>query len=145
MSLRRAFTTPSCGVDDIAIVNVEPGEIDTARGHLHGLLGQVTLKPKDGVLWAYPTLNAKGLAEASPLHIKVVAGARYENYMQIELEPFPLVAGQSRPEIVLSVQHQHNPRVKSRAISSRAKTIQRDMPIVHAQMRAPGEPPIDTQ
>jgi len=31
--------------------------------------------PKDGVLWAYPTLNAKGLAEASPLHIKVVAGA----------------------------------------------------------------------
>ena len=32
---------------------VGPGELDTARGHLHALLGQVTLKPKDGVLWAY--------------------------------------------------------------------------------------------
>ncbi len=48
--------------------NVEPDEIDTARSHLHGLLGQVTLKPQDGVLWAFQTLNAKGLAEASPLH-----------------------------------------------------------------------------
>ncbi len=46
--------------------NVRPGEIDTARGHLHALLGQVTLKPKDGVLWAHPTLKAKGPAEASP-------------------------------------------------------------------------------
>jgi len=56
------------------------------------LLGQVTLKPKDGVLWAHPALNAKRLTEVSPLHIKVVAGARYENYMQIDIEPFPLVA-----------------------------------------------------
>ena len=31
---------------------IEPGELDTARGHLHALRGQVTLKPKDGVLWA---------------------------------------------------------------------------------------------
>ncbi len=69
---------------------VEPGELDTARTHLHALLGQVTLKPKRGVLWAYPALNAKGLTEVSPLHIKPVAGARYENYMQIDLDPFPL-------------------------------------------------------
>jgi len=55
--------------------SVESGELDTARSHLQALLGQITLKPKDGVLWAYPTLNAKGLAEACPLHIKVVAGA----------------------------------------------------------------------
>ena len=54
---------------------VEPGELDTARTHLHALLGQVTLRPKGGVLWAYPALNAKGLTEVSPLHIKVVAGA----------------------------------------------------------------------
>ena len=46
--------------------NVEPGEIDAARSHLHALLGQVTLRPKDGVLWAYPTLKAKGLASVSP-------------------------------------------------------------------------------
>ena len=55
--------------------NVEPGEIDTARSHLRALLGQVTLKPKDGVLWAYPTLKAKGLTEASPLPLILVAGA----------------------------------------------------------------------
>ena len=54
---------------------VEPGELDTARMHLHALLGQVTLKPKDGVLWAYPTLKAKGLTEASPLPLILVAGA----------------------------------------------------------------------
>ena len=55
--------------------NVEPGELDTARSHLHALLGQVTLKPKDGVLWAYPTLKAKGLTEASPMPLILVAGA----------------------------------------------------------------------
>ncbi len=56
---------------------VEPGEIDTARSHLHALLGQVTLRPKDGVLWAHPTLKAKGLTEASPLPLILVAGARF--------------------------------------------------------------------
>ena len=50
------------------------------------------LKPRDDILWAHPTLNARGLTEVSPLHINVVAGARYVNYMQIEIEPFPLVA-----------------------------------------------------
>ena len=39
--------------------NAEPGELDTARSHLHALLGQVTLKPKNGVLWAYPILKPK--------------------------------------------------------------------------------------
>jgi len=57
--------------------NVEPGELDTARGHLHALLGQVTLRPQDGVLWANPTLKAKGLTEASPLPLILVAGARF--------------------------------------------------------------------
>jgi site-specific DNA recombinase len=58
--------------------NVEPGELDTARGHLHALLGQVTLKPKDGVLWAHPALKTKGLTEVSPLPLIVVAGAGFE-------------------------------------------------------------------
>ena len=58
--------------------DVEPGELDTARSHLHALLGQVTLKPKDGVLWAHPTLKAKGLTEASPLPLIMVAGAGFE-------------------------------------------------------------------
>ena len=58
--------------------HVKPGEIDTARGNLHALLGKVTLRPKDGVLWAHPALNAKGLTEVSPLPIKVVAGAGFE-------------------------------------------------------------------
>jgi hypothetical protein len=62
--------------------NVGPGEMDTARGHLHALLGQVTLKPKDGELWAYPTLKAKGLTEASPLPLILVAGARFNNSLR---------------------------------------------------------------
>ena len=41
------------------------------------------MKPKRGVLWAYPALNAKGLAEASPLHIKVVAGVRSQRYLAL--------------------------------------------------------------
>ena len=53
-------------------------EVETARAHLSALLGKVELRPKGGVLWAFPALNAKGLAEASPLHIKVVAGAGFE-------------------------------------------------------------------
>ena len=86
----RALVTDFEGLASNPIM--QPDELDSAQGHLHALLGQVTLKPKDGVLWAHPVLNAKGLAEASPLHIKVVAGARYSNYMQIEIEPFPLIA-----------------------------------------------------
>ena len=58
--------------------DAEPGELDTARTHLHALLGQVTLRPKDGVLWAHPTLKAKGLTEASPLPLILVAGAGFE-------------------------------------------------------------------
>jgi hypothetical protein len=57
------------------IPTLNQGELDTVRGHLHALLGQVTLKPKDGVLWAYPTLKPKKptLKESRPLIL--VAGA----------------------------------------------------------------------
>ncbi len=67
-------------------------KIDTARSNLHALLGQLTRQPKDGVFWMHSVPNAKGLTEVSPLHSILVAGARYENYMQIDLDPFPLVA-----------------------------------------------------
>jgi hypothetical protein len=54
-----------------------PSEMDVARSALHGMLGPVTLKPKKGALWAYPSLNAKGLAETSPSHILMVARAGF--------------------------------------------------------------------
>ena len=57
---------------------VEREDLDTARSHLHALLGQVTLKPKDGVLWAHSALKTKGLTEVSPLPLIVVAGAGFE-------------------------------------------------------------------
>ena len=62
--------------------DVEPGVIDTARCNLHALLGQVTLKPKDGVLWAYPTLKPEKptLKESRPLIL--VAGARFGNNLR---------------------------------------------------------------
>ncbi len=58
-------------------------DIETARGSLRELLGTVTLEPRDGVLWAHPAPNAKGLVETKPLHElsintkKMVAGARF--------------------------------------------------------------------
>jgi hypothetical protein len=58
-------------------------EIETAREHLKALLGTLELRARDGVLWAYPALNAKGLAEASPLHINVVAGASCQRYLAL--------------------------------------------------------------
>jgi hypothetical protein len=59
---------------------------------------RIRLEPGDRVLWTHPTPDAKSLVEtrlSGRLHINsqiLVAGARYENYMQIEIEPFPLVA-----------------------------------------------------
>jgi hypothetical protein len=41
----------------------ESTDVETARLHLHTLLGDVTLKPIDGVLWAHPAPNAKNLVE----------------------------------------------------------------------------------
>ena len=48
------------------------------------------LKPRDGILWAHPTLNAKGLTEVSPLHMKVVAGARLLEIVDLYTAPFRL-------------------------------------------------------
>jgi hypothetical protein len=67
------------------VVEVPPGAIrSAARSHLHALIGDVTLKPIDGVLWAHPTPNAKGLTEVRPLDglsinsPKMVAGAGFQ-------------------------------------------------------------------
>ena len=42
-------------------------DVEAARGNLRALLGTVTLKPRNGVLWAHPSPNAKGLVETRPL------------------------------------------------------------------------------
>ena len=42
-------------------------DIQAARDNLATLLGTVTLKPRDGILWAHPAPNAKGLVETRPL------------------------------------------------------------------------------
>ncbi|MDH5305181.1 MAG: recombinase family protein [Gammaproteobacteria bacterium] len=42
-------------------------DMEAARASLHALLGTVTLVPKDGILWAHPAPNAKGLTGVRPL------------------------------------------------------------------------------
>ncbi len=42
-------------------------DIEAARPNLRALLGTVTLKPRDGILWAHPAPSAKGLVETRPL------------------------------------------------------------------------------
>ena len=44
-----------------------PADFEAAREHLHALLGPVTLKPRNGVLWAHPSPNAKSPVETRPL------------------------------------------------------------------------------
>ncbi len=57
-----------------------PSELDTARGALKALFGEVRVDR-----------HGKGYADLG-LPTNMVAGARYENYMHIEIKPFPLVA-----------------------------------------------------
>ena len=47
--------------------NATREDIEVARGHLGALLGTVTLRPRNGILWAHPAPNAKGLTEVRPL------------------------------------------------------------------------------
>jgi hypothetical protein len=42
-------------------------DIEAARAHLKALLGTVTLKPRNGILWAHPAPNKNGLVETRPL------------------------------------------------------------------------------
>ena len=42
-------------------------DIETARANLRALRGTITLKPRDGIHWAHPAPNAKGLTEVRPL------------------------------------------------------------------------------
>ena len=57
--------------------------MDTALGRLHALLPQVTLKPKNGVLWAYPSPEPEKptLKESRPLIL--VAGAGCQRYQAL--------------------------------------------------------------
>lgn len=42
-------------------------DIEAARAHLRALLGTITLKPRNGTLWAHPAPNKNGLVETRPL------------------------------------------------------------------------------
>ncbi len=42
-------------------------DIEAARANLGALLGTVTLRPRDGILWAHPAPNAKGFTKVKPL------------------------------------------------------------------------------
>ena len=68
--MRFGFELPGSSFEFQRTTSAEPGDLEAARSHLHALLGQVTLKPKDGVLWAHPTLKTKGLTESLPSKIK---------------------------------------------------------------------------
>lgn len=56
--------------------------MDTALGRLHALLPQVALKPKNGVLWAYPSPEPEKptLKESRPLIL--VAGACFALFLR---------------------------------------------------------------
>ena len=73
------------GIEDISSNPVAGAiDIEVARSNLHALLGPMTLKPRDGVLWAHPAPNAKNLVNtrlSGRLSInsqKMVAGAGFE-------------------------------------------------------------------
>ena len=57
MSIEQLAENPEATLEDI----------EAARANLHALLGTVTLKPRNGILWAHPSPNAKGLVETRPL------------------------------------------------------------------------------
>lgn len=68
-----------------------------ARRRLHDLLGDVVVRPRNGVLWAHVGLNAKGLVETRPLRANInrdflVAGARFGNSLRqrVRLLTIPL-------------------------------------------------------
>ena len=57
MSIEQLAENPEATLEDI----------EAARANLHALLGTVTLKPRNGILWAYPAPNTRGLVETRPL------------------------------------------------------------------------------
>ena len=68
----------------------------------------VTLKPRDGVLWAHPAPNAKNLVDtrlSGRLSInsqKMVAGAGLLKNVHLYTEPFPLIPYPS-PHVLCAV------------------------------------------
>ena len=65
-----------------------PEDVMWARRRLHALLGDVVIRPRDGVLWAHIGLNGKGLTEARPLRANLnsgflVAGASWQRYLAL--------------------------------------------------------------
>jgi hypothetical protein len=57
-----SYTTEQLAGNPVATLE----DIEAARANLGALLGIVTLKPRDGILWAHPAPNAKGFTEVKP-------------------------------------------------------------------------------
>jgi chromosome segregation ATPase len=85
-------------IEELAENPAATGEdLEAARTNLHALLGSVTLKRRNGILWAHPAPNAKGLVETRPLDgLRINSpfigsgGALIEN-LGLYADPFPLV------------------------------------------------------
>ncbi len=73
-------------------------DIEAARANLAALLGDVTLMPKDRILWAHPAPNAKGLVETRPLD-----GLRINSPFSGRGGMICTLARSAKPMIVLSV------------------------------------------
>jgi len=73
-------------------------DIEAARANLGALLGTVTLKPRDGILWGHPAPNAKGVTEVKPLDGLRInspffgSGGAFAEKIDLYAEPFPLIS-----------------------------------------------------
>ena len=85
-------------LDSLLNRKTKPVQIAKARTAQRKLFNDMRLVPNydKGYLEAHMAINKKALGLVltgySASMVNVVAGARLSNYMQIEIEPFPLVA-----------------------------------------------------
>ncbi|MEM6484627.1 MAG: recombinase family protein [Pseudomonadota bacterium] len=92
---------------DIANISARPSvtseDTQRARSSIASLMGEIVLKPRDGVLWAHPA-KVKGPAKARPLTSqnindqKLVAGAGFEKIRDLYSKPFPIRSTQPKPK-----------------------------------------------
>jgi len=67
-ALIQRWREPEFEIEDIsANPATKLADVEVARSHPPALLGAMTLEPRDGVLWAHPSPNAKGFTEVKPL------------------------------------------------------------------------------
>ena len=81
-------------VDDLA-ESLASVNIDRARAEIRKLVGEIQVNATSEEIRLESSngaIEAALLRAAGERQVFMVAGARYTNYMQIEIEPFPLVA-----------------------------------------------------